>query len=102
VGVGGLFLGTLCLLLLTSLLYIDRVRKHRFLFLMIALNLILFVVATYIYSVTRPHWNSAGMGGSVRRLFIMFLPIIWYFIALITAEPGYLKSEASRVLEKAR
>ena len=92
----GYFHVTLALFILTSLLYIDRVRKHRFLVLVIASNLILFVVATYIYSLTRTHWNNAGTGGAVRRLFIMFLPIIWYFIAVMTAESGYLKDEASR------
>jgi len=92
----GYFHVTFALLILTSLLYIDRLRKHRFLFLVIALNLILFVVATYIFSLTSPGWNSTGTGGSVRRLFIMFLPIIWYFIAVITAEPGYLKDKIFR------
>jgi len=83
----GYFNVPLILLVVTSLLYIERARKHRFLFLMIALNLILFVVAIFVHSLTAPGWNSSGTGGSVRRLFIMFLPIMWYFIALMTAEP---------------
>jgi len=90
----GYFQVAFAMLILASLLYVDRLRKHRFLFLMIALNLILFVIATYIYSLTASGWNSSGTGGSVRRLFIMFLPIIWYFIALITAEPKLLNSHS--------
>lgn len=90
----GYFNVTLALLVVTSLLYIDRVRKHRFLFVIIALNLILLVAATYVVSLTGTDWNSSGTGGSVRRLFIMFLPIMWYFIALITAEPKFSNSNA--------
>ncbi len=100
----GYFHVTFAVLILTSLLYVDRLRKHRFLFLVIVLNLILFVVATYIYSLTAPGWNSSGTGGSVRRLFIMFLSIIWYFIALITAEPKLSNSdsESTHVLSRGK
>jgi len=96
----GYFWVPCALLLLTSLLYIDRVRKHRFLLLLIASSLILLVVATYIFSLTAAGWNSSGTGGSVRRLFIMFLPTIWYFVAVMTAEPKLLdhNSESADVL----
>jgi len=79
-----------CLLILTILLYLDRIWKHRFLFLIVLSNLILFLIGLYITMPT-PHIVS-----SVLRLSIMFFPIIWYFIALITAEPSYLKDGASR------
>jgi len=79
-----------CLLILTILLYLDRIWKHRFLFLIVLSNLILFLIGLYIAMPTQ-HIVS-----SVLRLSIMFFPIIWYFIALITAEPSYLKDGASR------
>ncbi len=90
----GYFNVSFALLILASLLYIDRVIKHRFLFLLIASNLVLFVAATYIVSATGTTWNSPGLGGSTRRLFMMFLPVMWYFIALITAEPKFSNSNS--------
>ncbi len=81
------------LLLLTIVLYINRVWKHRFLLLIILSNLVLFLVAIYIASVGGVGWSHPS---SIQRLYIMFLPVIWYFIALITAEPSYLKDGASR------
>jgi len=80
------------LLLLTIILYINRVWKHRFLFLIILSNLLLFLIGVYISSLGREEWSH---GSSVQRLYIMFLPIIWYFIALITAEPRLLNSDSS-------
>ncbi len=82
------------LLLITIILYINRVWKHRFLFLIIVSNLALFLVAVYIASLGREEWSHIS---SIQRLYIMFLPIIWYFIAVITAEPHYLKE---RFLDK--
>lgn len=80
------------LLLLTIILYINRVWKHRFLFLVILSNLVLFLVAIYIASLGRTEWSHIS---SIQRLYIIFLPIIWYFIALITAEPRLLNSDSS-------
>ncbi|MCK4649369.1 hypothetical protein KAT51_07580 [bacterium] len=80
------------LLLLTIILYINRVWKHRFLFLIILSNLLFFLIGVYIASLGREEWSH---GSSVQRLYIMFLPIIWYFIALITAEPRLLNSDSS-------
>lgn len=80
------------LLLLTIILYINRVWKHRFLFLIVLSNLVLFLVAIYIASLGREEWSHIS---SIQRLYIMFLPIIWYFIALITAEPDYIKKATS-------
>ena len=80
------------LLLLTIILYINRVWKHRFLFLIILSNLLLFLIGVYIASLGREEWSH---GSSVQRLYIMFLPIIWFFIALITAEPRLLNSDSS-------
>jgi len=81
------------LLLLTIILYVTRVWKHRFLFLIILSNLVLFLVAVYIASLGREEWSHIS---SIQRLYIMFLPIIWYFIALITAESRYPKERISR------
>jgi len=75
------------LLLLAIILYINRVWKHRFLFLIILSNLVLFLVAVYIASLGREEWSHIS---SIQRLYITFLPIIWYFIALITAESDHL------------
>ncbi len=80
------------LLLLTIILYINRVWKHRFLFLIILSNLLLFLLGVYIASPSREEWSY---GSSVQRLYIMFFPIIWYFIALVTAEPRLLNSDSS-------
>ncbi len=70
-------------LILTSLLYIDRVWKHRFLFLIILSNLIIFLIGIYVEILNRGYQAPAD---SAKRIFITFIPIIWYFIALITAE----------------
>ncbi|MBA7582689.1 hypothetical protein ES708_24625 [subsurface metagenome] len=71
------------LLIFTSVLYVDRVWKHRFLFLIIISNLSLFVLGIYIEFLTPGHPPSPS---SAERITIMFLPIIWYFIALITVQ----------------
>jgi len=81
------------LLILTIFLYINRMWKHRFLFLIVLSNLVLFLVGVYITALTS---GRPGPVSSAQRLSIMFLPIIWYFIALITAEPIYLKDKISR------
>jgi len=72
------------MLILSVLLYIDRIRRHLFLFLIVVLDIALFLTGTYV---TTLRDGFAGSLGSARRLFLMFLPIIWYFVALITAEP---------------
>lgn len=83
------------LLILTTLLYIDRVWKHRFLFLIILSNLILFIVGIYIEVLNRGYQAPAD---SAKRIFITFIPIIWYFIALITAEGKSSNSNATGIL----
>ena len=75
---------TLYPLTLVTLLCIDRVRKHLFLFLLVYLNLILFTLVSYIVLLTWEVWKGAG--ASAKRLFIIFPPIIWYFMALVTAK----------------
>jgi len=76
-------------LILTTVLYINRVWKHRFLLLIILSNLGLFLTGIYIEVLTHGRLSSAS---SAERITIMFLPIIWYFIALITPERKFLNS----------
>ena len=83
------------MLIFTTLLYIDRVRKHLFLFLIVVVDIVLFLTGTYL---TTPVRGFAGSLGSARRLFLMFLPIFWYFIALITAEPRFSNSNTEPVV----
>ncbi len=87
------------MLIFTTLLYVDRVRKHLFLFLMVVADIILFLLGTYL---TTPVRGFAGSLGSARRLFLMFLPIFWYFIALITAEPRFSNSKTEPSLPSVR
>jgi len=75
---------TLYSLILVTLLCIDRIRKHLFLFLLVYLNLILFTSASYIVLMAWDWWKGAG--ASAKRFFIIFPPIIWYFMALIAAK----------------
>ena len=75
---------TLYSLVLVTLLCIDRVRKHLFLFLLVYLNLILFTLASYIVLMAWDWWKGAG--ASAKRFFIIFPPIMWYFMALLTAK----------------
>ncbi|MBA7489552.1 hypothetical protein ES702_00086 [subsurface metagenome] len=75
---------TLYSLILLTLLCIDRIRKHLFLFLLLYLNLILFTLASYIVLMTWELWKGAG--ASAKRFFIIFPPIIFYFMALLTAK----------------
>jgi len=74
-----------CFLIVAIVLYGAKLREHRFLFLMIVSNIGLFAIGTYRflleYASGWPHF-----AGSAERLFMMSLPIMWYFIALITAE----------------
>jgi len=65
-------------------LYANRIGKYRFLLLLILSSIILFVVGVYVFSLRTFYWKT--LGGSAERLFMMFVPIIWYFIALMTAE----------------
>jgi len=65
-------------------LYANRIGKHRFLLALILSSIILFVIGSYGFSLRIAYWKA--IGGSAERLFMMFLPIIWYFIALMTAE----------------
>lgn len=78
--------------ILVTLLYIDRIRQHLFLFLLVLSNLVLFMAGTYFF-VTIHGW--APFAGAPARLFMMFLPIILYFVALVTAERGFLAEERS-------
>jgi len=87
------------MLIFTTLLYIDRVRKHLFLFLIVVADIVLFLTGTYL---TTPVRGFAGSLGSARRLFLMFLPMFWYFIALITAEPRFSNSNTEPSLPSVR
>ena len=78
------------LLIFTTLIYIERVRRHLFLFLMVVFNIVLFLVGTYLTTLTD---GFAGSVGSARRLVLMFLPTIWYFVAFITAESRFLNTQ---------
>lgn len=82
------------LLILTTLLYINRVWKHRFLFLIVFSNLILFLIGIYVEILNRGYQAPAD---SAKRIFITFIPIIWYFVALITAEGKSSNSNAGTV-----
>lgn len=80
-----------CMLIFTVLLYIDRIRRHLFLFFIVVVDIVLFLAGTYL---TTMREGFGGSVGSARRLFLMFLPLIWYFVALITAEPRFSNSDA--------
>jgi len=82
------------MLILTTVLYIERVRRHLFLFLIVVLDIVLFLTGTYMTTLTR---GFAGSLGSARRLSLMLLPTIWYFVALITAEPKLLNGNTQPV-----
>ncbi len=69
-------------LILLSFLYAERIAKHRFLFFIVVSNLGLFILGTYRYSIV----TSLLIWGSSERVFMITLPIIYYFMALITAE----------------
>ncbi|MBA7662479.1 hypothetical protein ES703_70508 [subsurface metagenome] len=76
-------------LFLITLLCIDRIRKHLFLFLLVYLNLVLFTLAGYMVLMNRVLMNRElwkGTTSSAKRLFMIFPPIMWYFMALVTAE----------------
>jgi len=82
------------MLIFTTLLYTDRVRRHLFLFLIVFLDIVLFLTGTYITTLTTGYARTPG---SARRLLLMFLPLIWYFVALITAEPRFSNSNTRPV-----
>jgi len=80
------------LLVLTTVLYAGEVRKHYFLLLILISDIILFIVGSFVYSLFFPgKWEYVG--GSSRRLFVICLPIIWYFIASITTKHGFSKTQ---------
>jgi len=80
------------LLILTTVLYAGEVRRHYFLLLILISDIVLFVVGSFVYSLLFPgKWEYVG--GSSRRLFVICLPIIWYFIASITTKHGFSKTE---------
>ncbi len=80
------------LLVLTTVLYAGEVRKHCFLLLIVIFDIILFIIGSFVYSLLFPgKWEYVG--GSSRRLFVMCLPIIWYFIASITTRHGFSKTQ---------
>jgi len=78
-------------------LYANRIGKYRFLLALILSSIILFAVGTYGFSLRISYWEA--IGGSAERLFMMFLPIIWYFIALMTAESAGEEVSARRLAE---
>ena len=80
------------LLVTVILLYLDKIREHRFLFLLVLSNLLLFGGGTYFF-VTIRGWRA--FGGAPTRLALMFMPIVCYFVALITAEPDLLPKQGS-------
>ncbi len=84
------------------LLYVDKIRQHRFLFLLVLSNLLIFAGGSYFFIVIRG-WTS--FSDSPTRLFMMFLPAICYFVALITGErdlfPKEMRPDASRKTENA-
>jgi len=65
-------------------LYANRIGKYRFLLALVFSSIVLFAVGTYGFSLRISYWEA--IGSSAERLFIMLLPIIWYLIALMTAE----------------
>lgn len=69
-------------LVLVSFLYVERIGKHRFLFFIILSNIGLFILGTYRYSIV----TSRLIWGSSERVFMITLPVIYYFMALITGE----------------
>ncbi len=77
------------LLILFTLLGVGKARKHFFLLLLVLSNIILFTMGAYKFSLGYAQW--AVIGDSARRLFMMFVPIMWYYIALITAEDKLFK-----------
>ena len=81
----GTFRMVFFLLVPIILLYHDKIRGHRFLFLLVLSNLLIFGGGTYFF-VTIYGWRSFATAPT--RLFVMFLPIICYFVALITTEPS--------------
>ena len=74
------------------LLYFDRIRQHRFLFGLVLSNLLLFVGGSYFFIVIRG-WRP--FANAPTRFFLVFLPIICYFVALVTAERGLLPEDGS-------
>ena len=88
----GTFRMVFFLLVPIVLLYHDKIREHRFLFLLVLSNLLIFGGGTYFF-VTIHGWMSFATAPT--RLFVMFLPIICYFVALVTAERGFLAEERS-------
>ena len=73
-------------------LYLDKIRQHVFLFLLVVSNLVLFGVGTYFF-ITIRGW--APFGSAPTRLFMMFVPIICYFVALVTTEESFLPEQRS-------
>jgi len=76
--------------ILVAMVYIDRIRRHRFLFLLVLSNLLLFGAGTY-FLVTIHGWRP--FAGAPARLFMTFLPTICYFVALITTERSFVPEQ---------
>jgi len=76
--------------ILVTLLYIDKIRKHLFLFLLVLSNLFLFMGGSYFF-VTIRGWRRFDTAPA--RLFMTFVPIICYFVALITTERSFLSRD---------
>jgi len=73
-------------------LYLDKIREHLFLFLLVLSNLLLFGAGTYFF-VTLHGWR--GFADAPSRLFMMFLPVVCYFVALITTERSFVPEQSS-------
>jgi len=61
---------------------------------MVVSDIVLFLTGTYLLTLRD---GFAGSLGSARRLLLMLLPLIWYFVALITAEPRFSNSRSEPV-----
>ncbi len=69
------------------LIYADKIREHRYLFLLVLSNLVIFVGGSYFFIVIRG-WTT--FSDSPMRLFMMFLPVICYFVAVVTSDGDLL------------
>jgi len=78
-------------LFIIFLLHLDRLRRHLFLFFLVLVNLITFGVSSYWLTLSWRSWKLAGT--SAQRFFIMFIPIVWYLIACLTARAEVGSSE---------
>ncbi len=59
------------------------------------MKLVLFLIGIYVEILNRGYKAPAD---SAKRIFITFIPIIWYFVALITAQGKSSNSNATGIL----